>query len=170
MDRVLINCVYVGHLSTVKKETDQDSRIPAENAETRRPQGSYQATGQGSEAADSIFLTMQRAFRLPRGKDLDLLFRRGRRLSTPLFQIASRRNNLSHARFLLVVPRTVDKRAVVRNRLRRRITEYIRIRPALFSPPLDIAIVCKKEAVRATHTEFYEVLDRVLTQIFRDQR
>lgn len=113
---------------------------------------------------------MRRAFRLPRGEDLDLLFRRGRRLSTDLFQITSRRNNLSRSRFVVVVPRAADKRAVVRNRLRRRISEFIRRRPAFLDPSLDIAIICKKEAAGASRAEFYEALGRVLAKMLQPGR
>lgn len=110
---------------------------------------------------------MRRSFRLPRGKELELVFRRGRRFYNSLFQVALRQNDLSHSRFVLVVPRSADKRAVVRNRLRRRIREYVRTRPAFLSQPLDAAITCKKEAARASRAEFYEALEEILTRVFR---
>jgi ribonuclease P protein component len=113
---------------------------------------------------------MPRSLRLPRGNDLDLLLRRGRRISAPLFQIAARRNNLSHARFMLVVPRSAGKRAVGRNRLRRRAAEFIRKRPGLVSASLDIAIICKKEAVDASAAEFYDALERILINVFESWR
>lgn len=95
---------------------------------------------------------------------MSVLLRRGRRISAPLFQIAARRNRLSHARFALVVPRTADKRAAVRNRLRRRAAEFIRKRPG-FAASLDIAIIFKKEAVSASAAEFYDALDKVIVKI-----
>ena len=110
---------------------------------------------------------MIRAHRLGRGKELDLLFTRGRRFHSPFFQIAVRTRAASDAgpsRFVFVVPKSVDKRAVVRNRLRRRAREYIR-RRITSMPRADIAITVKKGAVAASRADFYAGLQEVLARI-----
>ena len=102
---------------------------------------------------------------LGRGADLGLLLRRGRRSSSPLFHAASRPNGLAHSRFAFIVPRAVDKRAVVRNRLRRRMREYIRARAGRIVPSHDIAITCKKEAAAAPRIHFYAELKEFLNRL-----
>ena len=63
---------------------------------------------------------MKKINRLGRGIDMTALMRYGRRVSSPLFQLAVQSTPLPHPRFVFVVGRAVDKRAVIRNRLRRR--------------------------------------------------
>ena len=76
-----------------------------------------------------------------------------------------RRNNLSHARFLFVTPKTIDKRAVVRNRLRRRAREWTRVHLSIDTLPLDIALLFKKAAQNAPRTVLYEELTRTFSRI-----
>lgn len=108
---------------------------------------------------------MKRINRLGRGKELGTLLRYGRRISSPLFQLLVRPSGRAHPRFVLVAARTVDKRAVVRNRLRRRAREYLRKNMAGLPPGLDIAVIIKKEAASASRNEFYEDLRQTVSRI-----
>lgn len=69
-------------------------------------------------------------------------------------------NRLSHARLALVAPRAIEKRAVFRNRLRRRTSEWIR-RNAVLGLSLDIAIFFKREAAVAPRRKLYEELRKI---------
>lgn len=108
---------------------------------------------------------MKRINRLSRGKDLALLLRYGQRISAPLFGLSVRRTNHPHQRFVFVAGRAVDKRAVVRNRLRRRAREYIRTHRADLPPRRDIAVMIKKEAAAANRQDFYEALKQILARV-----
>ena len=106
---------------------------------------------------------MIRIHRLQSAKDFRVLFRLGHRRETNLFRLTALPNHLPYSRFAFIAPKTVDKRAVARNRLRRRCREWTR---AHFSSPthgMDIAIFFKQEAGRATKKEFYHSL----TDLFR---
>lgn len=101
---------------------------------------------------------MIRLSRLQGAKDFRALFRLGRRRETRFLKLTTLPNDLSYSRFAFIAPKTVDKRAVVRNRLRRRCREWIRVH---FMPPthgMDIAIFFKKDARTATKKEFYDDL------------
>lgn len=52
----------------------------------------------------------------------------------------------------------------MRNRLRRRAREWVRMHGTSLPEPVDIALFFKKEAVRATKKEFYEDLAHVFRQ------
>ncbi|OHA02894.1 MAG: ribonuclease P protein component [Candidatus Sungbacteria bacterium RIFCSPLOWO2_02_FULL_54_10] len=108
---------------------------------------------------------MKSSGRLGRGADLDLVLQRGRRLSHPLFSVAWRANGTKGQRFALIVPRTVDKRATVRNRLRRRMREFMRVHAGALAPPRDIAITCRREAAAATRKAFYEALEELIARL-----
>jgi ribonuclease P protein component len=66
-------------------------------------------------------------------------------------------NALDHARLGMAVSRRVDKRSVVRNRLRRQIRQSFRLAlPAL--PSLDIVVNAKPEAAQATRGDLWRDL------------
>jgi len=102
--------------------------------------------------------------RLQSAKDFRTLFRFGRRRESRLFRTTVLPNNLLFCRFAFIAAKTVDKRAVVRNRLRRRAREWIRIH--LLPPPqsVDIALFFKKDSKQASKKEFYEDLKSLFGQ------
>ena len=105
--------------------------------------------------------------RLAVASDFRLLFSRGMRFESPLFRLVWRKNGLSHSRFGFVCSKAVAKRAVVRNRLRRRSREWYRKRLELFSSPVDLAVIFKKDAAGATRDLFYEELERSSAHLLR---
>ncbi|MBF8280690.1 MAG: ribonuclease P protein component [Candidatus Magasanikbacteria bacterium] len=66
-------------------------------------------------------------FRLRQDKDFTRVFRGGRRASAGLVLITFSPNRLREPRYAVVVGTKVSKRAVVRNRLKRRIREQLRL-------------------------------------------
>ncbi len=98
--------------------------------------------------------------RLAGARNFTLLFRRGKKKDFGAFRVAGRRNSLSYARFAPVTPRAVDRRASVRNRLRRRAREWFRKQEDLMSAPVDIAVIFTKDAARLPRKKFYELLGK----------
>lgn len=99
-------------------------------------------------------------------RDFRRLFGQGRRLNAGPFRIFVALNGLAHARFAFLTPRSIDKRAVVRNTLRRRAREWIRAHPNLLCLPFDIAILFKKEACTTPRKKLYEELSRTFSKIY----
>ena len=96
--------------------------------------------------------------RLQSARDFRALFRFGRRQESRFFRLTTRPNTLLVSRFAFIAPKSVDKRAVVRNRLRRRCREWVRTHHSPRSPHLDVAVFFKREVVDATQREFYKDL------------
>lgn len=155
---------YVSNLSTVKEKEEPRARIPYAFPHDERQERTAPAQGQGPEAAYGI-TPMKRINRLGRGRELGALLRYGRRISSPLFQLLVRPSGFTHPRFVFIAARAVDKRAVVRNRLRRRVREYLRKNIKELHPGRDIAVIIKKEAASASRNEFYEDLRRTVSRI-----
>lgn len=105
---------------------------------------------------------MTRLGRLGRGTALDLLLRRGKRTSHPLLFVVWQKSRESVSQFAFIVPRAVDKRAVVRNRLRRRMREFMRRYSGRLARPVDAAITCRPAAAAASKDVFYEALEELL--------
>ncbi|MBI3442573.1 MAG: ribonuclease P protein component [Candidatus Sungbacteria bacterium] len=110
---------------------------------------------------------MQRTQRLAAANDFQLLFSRGRRFESALFRLVWRKNDLPCSRFVFVASKAVSKRAVIRNRLRRRVREWYGKQGELFPAPVDLALIFKKDAARATRASFYEELRRSTAILLR---
>ena len=104
---------------------------------------------------------MHKDYRLRSRKDIERVMRRGLRSENVLLRSVVTRNTFGHIRLALVVPRVVQKRAVVRNRIRRRAREWVRTHPEFLRIPLDIALIFKKPASTSPRKLFYEELARV---------
>ena len=69
---------------------------------------------------------LARENRLKKDKDIKNVLRRGRPAREGFLFLKTRENNLGYLRFAVIVGKKVSKKAVVRNKLRRRISEVIR--------------------------------------------
>lgn len=113
---------------------------------------------------------MERIHRLRLKTDFDTLFRTGRRITSPLFRIVAARNHTGALRAAFVTPRTVDKRATVRNRIRRRAREWVRRNSELLSSSLDIAFLFTRAAVKSPRRAFYDELTKNIDILLRKTR
>lgn len=89
------------------------------------------------------------------------------RIESALFRISIRPWKLGSRRFVFIVPKSVDKRAVVRNILKRRARELVRKHPDLLSRYVEVVVVSKKDIINATRKEFYKELERLLRLAIR---
>lgn len=110
---------------------------------------------------------MKSVHRLREQKDFTHLFRTGRRVNTPFFSFVALKSGKKGTRLACIVSKNTVKSAVVRNRLRRRVKEWFRVRAPMPRDPVDIAIIVTKKAVGAPRALFYEELKKGITQYIR---
>ncbi|MDX1765323.1 MAG: ribonuclease P protein component [Candidatus Saccharimonadales bacterium] len=79
-------------------------------------------------------------YRFHRRNAINYLYKNGKSARSGPFQLRYIDNRHDHSRVAVVVSRKVDKRATVRNRIRRRIYEIIRANWDNLSPRKDILI------------------------------
>ena len=96
--------------------------------------------------------------RLAKTRDVKTALSRGRAFFSPLFTIKYLRAQEPTRRFTIVVSTKVSKKAVVRNRLKRLIREFVRKNLSYFSPG-DYAIVVKIAASKANSRDLLEKFD-----------
>lgn len=108
---------------------------------------------------------MKKQLRLRDYRDFRGVFRRGGRREGKLFRVVYIPNGKVSSRFAFIAPRSVDKRAVLRNTLRRRAREWVRGHLEELRKPFDVAVIFKKEAALATRKNFYEELARIFREI-----
>ena len=83
---------------------------------------------------------LRRSERITRQKEIDAVYRRGRRWSSRSFRLHVRENGLPFSRLAISVPRRVCG-AVLRNRWKRLLRESFRRNKGAIGPGLDIVAV-----------------------------
>ena len=83
-------------------------------------------------------------------------------VSTPFFIIRIAQNGMDYNRYGFVVPKKVDKRAVIRNTIKRRIRNCIEEMEKNLQKGNDMLFFLKKEAINQERAVFYEVLEKQL--------
>lgn len=106
------------------------------------------------------------AYRLKKDEDFQKLATGGKYSYSSYFTLKYKPNKLEHSRFGFVISTKIDKRASVRNRLKRQMREIIRLKLAKIPQGYDIMLVPKKAALGLT----YEQLDNELGGLFGKAR
>jgi ribonuclease P protein component len=101
---------------------------------------------------------------LSRPQDFATLSERGAIKSHPLLTMRFLRNDLDATRFGLSTGRRLGG-AVIRNRVRRRLREALRVMAPSFQPGWDVLIIARPALVEADHGALVEALRRLLTRI-----
>lgn len=96
---------------------------------------------------------LPRINRLGRQKDFKNIFSFGRFAQASGLVLRFKRNDLAFARFGLVIGTVVDKKATVRNRLRRQVSEIIRHNLKNIMPGLDVVLVGKAALAKKSYKE-----------------
>jgi ribonuclease P protein component len=78
--------------------------------------------------------------RLSRQRDIDLVYRRGRRVAARILRLHARPNGLAWSRLAISIPARLCN-AVLRNRWKRLLRESFRLHPDAVGPGLDIVAV-----------------------------
>ena len=103
--------------------------------------------------------------RLHQEKDIKRLVKTGKTFFLPQFTIKYLKNKQKDTRIGLVVSARVDKRAVVRNKLSRRLREASRELLPRLSEGYDIIIICKKSALDLKYQEVKKQLEFAFSKI-----
>ncbi len=99
--------------------------------------------------------------RLRNEKDIKTLFAKGRSVFDLTLGIRFFPNNLPVTRFTVVVGTKISKRAVVRNRLKRRIRGIVERKMGILKPGFDVLFLVKKETITQTHAQLVEQIERM---------
>lgn len=97
--------------------------------------------------------------RLRKKSEIDRLWKHGRSFVTPIFSLKYAENKLPDTRATVVVSTKVDKRAVVRNKVKRRLREALRPLMPSLRPGMDILITTRKGIEVKTFAEMRQTLE-----------
>jgi ribonuclease P protein component len=107
-------------------------------------------------------LGLRKDLRLRRRADFDLVYERGRIFNDPLLVLRVMPNELPHNRYGFVVSKRVGG-AVVRNRVRRRLQEIVRLGEGsrVEGQGFDLLLSCKAAAATAKYGELEAAVQRL---------
>ncbi|MFH1561675.1 MAG: ribonuclease P protein component [Patescibacteria group bacterium] len=107
-------------------------------------------------------MALPRKYRLSK-KDLGLVKKEGRLLSGPFFSLLTLEDGDSdNSQFAFVVSRKIDKRAVVRNRVRRLLAEAVRLNLDCFDDNLKLVFLTKPAIVKISLAEIEDSLRKLI--------
>jgi ribonuclease P protein component len=104
---------------------------------------------------------MERKYRLRLNADFQRIRREGKVWTNDLIVLCALPNNLELSRFGFAVSRRVGK-AVVRNRVRRRMREAVRLRRAAIAAGWDMVFIARSTIAYATFAEISRAVERLL--------
>lgn len=109
---------------------------------------------------------LPRLHRLTKKKDFDATYQQGKAVGGKLFLIRFKPNQEGRIRVGIVISKKVAKKAVTRNKLKRRIREIVRSVILKSKESVDLVIIVKKAAASASYLELESEWKNILTKIF----
>ena len=106
--------------------------------------------------------------RIRKKKDFETLYRIGHRYRGRHFHLVFHANTFGFPRMAVVVSRKVGN-AVERNRIKRRVRTLFRRNKALFTRPMDIILIAKKEILDLSWPELAACYTTAVDGIFRER-
>lgn len=98
--------------------------------------------------------------RLPKGQN----FKNSRILSTPFFNVRIAQNNSLINRYGFIVSKKIDKRAVIRNKTKRRLRAQIEKIKNQIKNGYDFLFVAKKRLIKEENKELFKEISKILNE------
>lgn len=104
---------------------------------------------------------LPKIYRLKKTKEIESVFKNGQWHQADFISLKLAKSQLGISRFTTIVSTKIDKRAVVRNKIRRQITEIIRKKLSALPKGYDILLIPKKEIIHKDYQEIKDSLDNL---------
>jgi len=107
--------------------------------------------------------------RLTKKKDFDSVFKKGKSIKVDFLIFKILKNDLKESRFGFVVSKTISKKAVIRNKVKRRLREAVfkglKNQVTNTAKPSDIVIITLPGIEKREFLQLQEVVDKFLNKI-----
>lgn len=100
--------------------------------------------------------------RLRKKKDFTKVYQQGRSYSSPVLWVKVLPNYLDHSRIGIVASRKTSRRAVARNKIKRRLRFLIKARLSSLKPGYDLILTARPEILHQSYSELAGILDGLL--------
>ncbi|MBU2265192.1 ribonuclease P protein component [Patescibacteria group bacterium] len=105
---------------------------------------------------------LTKAHRLNKQKDFDAVWQRGDLAQDNFLMIRFLPNHLRNSRFSVVISTKTAKKAISRNRLRRQLSEIIRLHSKNIAPGQDFVLVVKAKLIGVGYQDIEAILINLL--------
>lgn len=102
--------------------------------------------------------------RLKNKKDIEKVFKNGKGFKEDFLILKVIKNDLKNSRFAFIVSQKVSKKATLRNKIRRRLSELVKRRLPTISPKMDIVLVAVPGLEEKDFWEIEETLNKLFTK------
>ena len=99
--------------------------------------------------------------RLKKNKDFEKVFKEGKGFKEDLLVLKKVKNNLKSSRFGFVVSKTFFKKATLRNKIKRRLRELVRIKLNEIKKGIDVVIIAKPGLETKDFQEIKEIVNKL---------
>ena len=106
---------------------------------------------------------LNQKYRLKKKSDFDIVFRKGQAITGRFIFLKIIKNQLDNSRFGFIVSLKVSKKAVIRNRIKRRLREIIKKKIKDIKTNYDIIILAKPEII----SKDYKEIEKEIILIFK---
>ena len=100
--------------------------------------------------------------RIKKKKDFEIIFKNSKSFKTNLFIFRIMKNNLGFNRFGFVVSLKVSKKAVIRNKIRRRLSEIIKAEEKNIKAGTDLVVIALPGIEKKEFPELKEIVKNAL--------
>lgn len=156
------NLIYYLHaqtsLSTEKSKTHAQAWVPYAHEVDRRTKGAQAPEGSRAAPVDGVTM-LPSSHRLPRN-EVNRVLRHGYHIREDGVELVYKKVGTTQ-RFAFIVSKKIDKRATVRNRIRRMMSESVRHLLAGINP-CDAIIIAKADLSELTQTDVQKMVGAVL--------
>lgn len=99
--------------------------------------------------------------RLNKKKDIERVFREGKGFKEDFLILKMIKNNLENSRFAFIVTQKVSKKATLRNKVKRRLRELVRLKLKKIKKGLDFILLAKPGIEKKDFQEVDEALNKL---------
>jgi len=102
--------------------------------------------------------------RLKREKDIEKVFKEGKAFKEDFLILKVVENGLRSSRFAFIVPQKVSKKATLRNKIKRRLSESVRIKMKNIKTGRDVILLAISGAEKKDFWEIEETLNKLFVK------
>ncbi|HQL11493.1 MAG TPA: ribonuclease P protein component [bacterium] len=106
---------------------------------------------------------LKKKYRVKKIKEFKEIIKNGNYTGANEFYIKFIPNNLNYSKVSVVVPSKIEKRAVKRNRIKRQMSEIIRLIYKNIKPGFNIVFFCKSPILKMPYELMKQKIDKILS-------
>ncbi len=108
---------------------------------------------------------LPRENRIKKKKDFELIFKNSKSFKNSLFILKASKNNLNFNRFGFVVSQKVSKKAVTRNKIRRRLAQIMKVKDKDIKSGTDLIFIVLSGADKKEFPEMQALVESALIKM-----